>query len=72
MVNDPVLTLYVPRSVAVTALNALGAQPLNLVATQHTTLARAIEASEQMLIEQRVEHAVAARMQHPAPELPGS
>lgn len=61
MPNDPVLTLILPRSVALTALAALGKLPLEAVALHYTTLERAIQAGERMLQEQMIETEFARR-----------
>jgi hypothetical protein len=49
---DPVLTLHLPRSVLLTALAALGKQPLEQVAATHAVLVRAVQEAEEMAVMQ--------------------
>lgn len=45
---DPFLTLHVPRSAILTAIAALGKQPLEAVAVAHAQLVGALQQAEEM------------------------
>jgi hypothetical protein len=53
--NDPVYTLQLPRSVALTCLAALAKQPLEQVALAHTLLAGSIQNAEERLLMAAIE-----------------